>query len=188
MPSCQTRLLDRRFEGHLAEACSPSNYNLGLLVGSTPEPQSCQYRCACAAPMGYVCLWHRGVDVCANESVCPESVWPCPAALQPYGPLAGGTLTDKYQGGSNAGPNARHVKASVMLRDGRQTPCPTLACRKVCGGAHVRGARRRGAAQMCSWHAWCVKELPPLPLLATPAVPWLPAALPQVRQRKTPLF
>ncbi|PRW59049.1 aldo keto reductase [Chlorella sorokiniana] len=52
-------LLDRRFEGHLAEACAPFNYNLGLL---------------------------------------------------PYGPLAGGTLTDKYQSGGNAGPNARHVK------------------------------------------------------------------------------
>ncbi|KAL4428585.1 hypothetical protein ABPG77_008897 [Micractinium sp. CCAP 211/92] len=51
-------LLDRRFEGHLAEACAPFNYNLGLL---------------------------------------------------PYGPLAGGTLTNKYFEGEPS-PNARHVK------------------------------------------------------------------------------
>ena len=52
-------LLDRRFEGNLAEACAPHHWNLGLL---------------------------------------------------PYGPLAGGTLTDKYFGGGQPGPNARHVK------------------------------------------------------------------------------
>lgn len=52
-------LLDRRFESHLAEACAPHNYNIGLL---------------------------------------------------PYGPLAGGTLTDKYFGDGEPGPNARHVK------------------------------------------------------------------------------
>lgn len=30
--------------------------------------------------------------------------------MQPYGPLAGGTLTDKYFGGGEPGENARHVK------------------------------------------------------------------------------
>ncbi|KAL4860207.1 Protein tas [Chlorella vulgaris] len=50
-------LLDRRFEGELAEACAPHHYNLGLL---------------------------------------------------PYGPLAGGTLTNKYFGDGKPGPNARH--------------------------------------------------------------------------------
>ncbi|PSC75257.1 aldo keto reductase [Micractinium conductrix] len=52
-------MLDRRFEGQLAEACAPHHYNISLL---------------------------------------------------PYGPLAGGTLTDKYFGGAEPGENARHVK------------------------------------------------------------------------------
>ena len=42
------RLLDRRFEGHLAEACAPFNCNLGLLV-STLGPFYAEICCASLA-------------------------------------------------------------------------------------------------------------------------------------------
>lgn len=48
---------------------------------------------------------------------CSRVPPPLPAPLQPYGPLAGGTLTDKYFGDGQPGPNARHVK--VRLGGGR---------------------------------------------------------------------
>ncbi len=51
--------------------------------------------------------------------------------LQPYGPLAGGTLTDKYHSGGEAGPNARHVKAGVP---GCAFASCCMAQRCVCGG------------------------------------------------------
>lgn len=44
------RLLDRRFEGHLAEACAPFNCNLGLLVS-----------CAEWLASELACRWHVGL-------------------------------------------------------------------------------------------------------------------------------
>lgn len=46
-------LLDRRFEGHLAEACAPAHYNVGLLVRGWNEASSggdCAHLACCCGP------------------------------------------------------------------------------------------------------------------------------------------
>ncbi len=49
-PSMVHRLLDRRFEGHLAEACAPFNCNLGLLVSLFEGHITC--KCPIAKALG----------------------------------------------------------------------------------------------------------------------------------------
>ena len=58
----------------------------------------------------------RCLEVCFAGRLRSGARYPLPvpplATPQPYGPLAGGTLTDKYFSGGEPGANARHVKAS----------------------------------------------------------------------------
>lgn len=91
-------LLDRRFEGHLAEACAPSNYNLSLL---------------------------------------------------PYGPLAGGTLSDKYHFGNTPPEGARHV-----LHAGFQ-PRYHSARSRAAAARYAELARSKGLSTAALALAWC---------------------------------
>ncbi|GAB4816568.1 hypothetical protein N2152v2_003614 [Parachlorella kessleri] len=91
-------LLDRRFEGHLAEACAPHHYNIRLL---------------------------------------------------PYGPLAGGTLTDKYHNGSAPPESSRHVKfPDFQPRYHSERSLAAAAC-------YADLAQRKGLTLAQLALAWC---------------------------------